>query len=64
MLTYLHTFNQLKMILNAKPNYSKTEKYGTKTIISVLNYYHFFDYFKLVTVEDEGYKKLYFIKRQ
>ena len=28
MLAYLHNFNQLKMILNAKLNYSKTEKYG------------------------------------
>ena len=25
-----------------KPNYSKTEKYGIKTIITVLNYYYFF----------------------
>ena len=35
MLIYLH----LKMVLNAKPSYSKTEKYETKNNCSLLKYY-------------------------
>ena len=36
--------------------------YVIKIIITILNYYYFFDKFYSVTVEDEGYKKLYFSK--
>ena len=42
MPTYLNCLNQLKMVLNAKPNYSKIEIYGTKTIInnSIKNFFY------------------------
>ena len=43
MLTYWHSLNQLKMVLNSKNKLFKNRKSSTKTIITEFCYDYFFD---------------------